>query len=116
MLLGVALLCGNPGNATGSDVDKETGLALAEDWELVRANCTPCHSAKLITQQRASRQQWLGMIRWMQRSQNLWEIDTATEDRILTYLATHYPPRETRRRAPLPRHLMPTTSSPSAAQ
>lgn len=38
---------------------------------------------------------------------NLWELDRATEDAILDYLAASYPPRPERRRAPIPPSLMP---------
>ena len=41
-------------------VDPMTGLSMAEDWELVRNNCSACHSTKLITQQRGTAAQWLG--------------------------------------------------------
>ncbi len=88
-------------------LDPATGLITAQDWEIVRANCTPCHSAKLITQQRGTAEQWLTMIRWMQAKQNLWPFDENTESRIIAYLATNYPPDAARRRAAIPAALMP---------
>lgn len=88
-------------------LDPATGLIVAQDWELVRANCTPCHSAKLVTQQRGTAEQWLRMIRWMQASQNLWPLDDITESRIIAYLADNYPPDAARRRAAIPPALMP---------
>jgi len=87
--------------------DPATGLKITGDWELVRGNCTACHSAKLITQQRGTEQQWLTMIRWMQAKQGLWTFDPDTENRIITYLAENYPPDAARRRAPIPPDLMP---------
>jgi len=78
--------------------DPATGLKITGDWELVRGNCTACHSAKLITQQRGTEQQWLTMIRWMQAKQGLWTFDPDTENRIITYLAENYPPDAARRR------------------
>lgn len=87
--------------------DSGTGLAIAPGWELVRAHCGGCHSHKLVTGQRADRQTWLDMIRWMQATQNLWQFDAATEAGILDYLAAQYPPRADRRRAPIPASLMP---------
>jgi hypothetical protein len=57
------------------------------------------------------------MIRWMQATQNLWQFDPATEQAILGYLADNYPPQPNRRRAPIPRSLMPETfAEPAAAQ
>ena len=96
-----------PVAATEPAPDPVTGLKIAGDWEIVRANCTACHSAKLITQQRGSEQQWLTMIRWMQKKQNLWAFDPDTEKRIVGYLAEHYPPSDARRRAAIPPDLMP---------
>ncbi len=89
------------------ELDPMTGLIMAEDWEIVRAACTPCHSAKLVTQQRGTAEQWLTMIRWMQAKQNLWQFDPITEGRIIAYLATNYPPDAARRRAAIPPALMP---------
>ena len=80
---------------------------MAENWELVRAACTACHSAKQITQQRGTAEQWLSMIRWMQKKQNLWEFDPATEGKIVAYLAANYPPSAAQRRAALSPDLMP---------
>ena len=88
-------------------IDPATGFKMTGDWQLVRGHCTGCHSAKLITQQRGTAQQWLTMIRWMQAKQNLWQFDPDTESRIIAYLAEQYPPDDARRRAALPADLMP---------
>lgn len=88
-------------------IDPVSGLRMTGDWMLVRSNCVPCHSAALITQQRGDAAQWLGMIRWMQDEQNLWQFDPDTEARIVAYLAENYPPEASRRRAALPADLMP---------
>jgi PBP1b-binding outer membrane lipoprotein LpoB len=87
--------------------DPLSGLKMAKNWELVRAACTTCHSAKQITQQRGTADQWLTMIRWMQKKQNLWAFDTITEERIIVYLAENYPPKAAQRRAALAPDLMP---------
>jgi hypothetical protein len=104
----IALGCGAgttlAGNAT---VDETTGLIVAPGWQLVRAHCGGCHAHALVTAQRADRQSWLAIIRWMQDTQNLWQFDPATENGILDYLAENYPPEPNRRRAPIPPHLLP---------
>jgi cytochrome c5 len=88
-------------------IDPVTGFKMTGDWEIVRANCTGCHSSRLVTQQRGTAQQWLTMIRWMQKKQNLWQFDPATEEKIINYLAKNYPPSDAQRRAALPPELMP---------
>ena len=93
--------------ASEPQLDPVTGFKMTGDWELVRGNCTACHSAKLVTQQRGTAEQWLAMIRWMQKKQNLWQFDPGTEERIIAYLAENYPPDAARRRAPIPPDLMP---------
>jgi len=95
-----------------TEVDASTGLIIAPGWENVRAHCGGCHSHALVTQQRADRQTWLDMIRWMQASQNLWQFQADTEAQILNYLAENYPPQPKRRRAPIPASLMPQTAPP----
>lgn len=96
-----------------AEVDEATGLEIAPGWQLVRAHCGGCHSHKLVTGQRGTRDNWLAMIRWMQQTQNLWQFDPETETVILDYLAEHYPPSVDRRRAPIPAALMPP--KPAAA-
>lgn len=83
--------------AEGTD---ETGFIDGNYKMLVVANCTGCHSAKLVTQNRASKEGWLNMIRWMQETQNLWQLGD-NEDKILEYLSTNYAPKDQGRRASL---------------
>ena len=96
-----------PVAAAEPELDPVSGLKMIGDWETVRANCSACHSTKLITQQRGTAQQWLTMIRWMQKKQNLWTFDPDTENRIISYLAENYPPSDAQRRAAIPPDLMP---------
>ncbi len=93
--------------ATEPALDPATGLVMAQDWEIVRANCIPCHSAKLITQQRGTAEQWQAMNPWKQAKQNLRTFEHKTDTRIIAYLATNYPPDAARRRAAIPAALMP---------
>jgi hypothetical protein len=81
-------------------IDSLTGLVVDENFALVRAQCTACHSAKLITQNRATREGWQHMIRWMQAEQGLWDLGDQ-EPAILDYLSRHYAPQKKGRRAPL---------------
>ena len=97
--------------AAAQQVDEATGLHIAPGWELVRAHCGGCHSHRIVTSQRADRQTWLDIIRWMQATQNLWQFDATTETAILDYLASSYPPQPNRRRAPIPPSLMPPLPS-----
>lgn len=101
------LICLLPLGAIGADTDTATGLIRNPGWELVSAHCGGCHSHGLVTNQRADRQTWLDMIRWMQATQNLWRFPADTEAQILDYLAENYPPQPNRRRAPIPPSLMP---------
>ena len=101
------LACCLPLAADATDIDVATGLVKNPGWELVRAHCGGCHSHALVTNQRADRQTWLDMIRWMQSTQNLWQFPPDTETQILDYLAASYPPQPNRRRAPIPPSLMP---------
>lgn len=77
-----------------------TGLVYADGFEAVRKNCTGCHSGKLVTQNKATREGWEQTIRWMQATQGLWNLGDS-EAQILDYLATHYAPEQTGRRSPL---------------
>jgi hypothetical protein len=98
-------LAGAADNAAA--VDASTGLIINPGWEQVRANCGGCHSHALVTSQRADRNTWLEIVRWMQKTQNLWQFEPQVEAQILDYLSENYPPRANRRRAPIPPSLMP---------
>lgn len=87
-------------NQVVNGVHVQTGLIYAEGFEIVRGTCTACHSAQLVTQNRATRDGWLQMIRWMQATQGLWDLGK-NERPILDYLAAHYAPEEVGRRANL---------------
>jgi len=97
------------GGVAADDIalDPVTGLKMTGDWELVRNNCIACHSPRLITQQQGSADHWLHLIRWMQATQNLWQFDPEVEQKIVAYLSDNYPPDADRRRAAIPRDLMP---------
>ncbi|MBE9563354.1 MAG: hypothetical protein IMF12_10895, partial [Proteobacteria bacterium] len=58
-----------------SNIDKESGMIISENWELVKTNCTGCHTAPLVTSQRNNRDGWIEIIRWMQDKQGLWQFD-----------------------------------------
>jgi len=88
-------------------IDPDSGLLIDKHWQLVKANCSACHSARLVTQNRGNRQTWLEMIRWMQETQGLWPLDADTEKGILDYLEKNYAPDSVHRRAPLPQTQMP---------
>lgn len=75
-----------------------SGLAFDENFQVVRGVCTACHSAKLVTQNRATREGWKEMIIWMQATQGLQDLGE-NEKPILDYLAKHYAPEEMGRRA-----------------
>jgi hypothetical protein len=68
-----------------------TGLVEAVGLTEVVNNCTNCHSAKLVTQNRMNKERWIATIRWMQETQNLWDLGN-NEDIIVNYLVTNYPP------------------------
>lgn len=87
--------------AADQEVDKETGLIIASGFEEVKKTCTLCHSAMLITQNKANRDGWLEMIRWMQSQQGLRDLEPELENKILDYLAANYGPTAASRRAPL---------------
>ena len=78
-------------------IHTETGFIAANGLEAVINNCTNCHSAKLVTQNRMTREGWLTTIRWMQKTQNLWDLGDQ-ESIILDYLAKNYAPENKGRR------------------
>ncbi len=89
-----------PGLNIVNGIHITSGLVVNEGFEVVLANCVPCHSGKLIAQNRATRDGWRNLIRWMQKTQKLWDLGD-NEESILDYLAKNYAPAEGGRRAPL---------------
>jgi hypothetical protein len=81
-------------------VHVRTGLIDAPGRLETMANCTNCHSPKLIIQNRMDKEHWAATIRWMQETQNLWDLG-ANEEIIINYLVTNYPPKKKGRRANL---------------
>ncbi|MGB5418072.1 monoheme cytochrome C [Algibacter sp.] len=68
-----------------------TGLVDADGLMTVVNNCTNCHSSKLVTQNRMTTERWNETIKWMQETQNLWDLGK-NQDVIVNYLVTNYPP------------------------
>lgn len=63
-------------------------------------NCTNCHSSKLVIQNRMSKERWIATIRWMQKTQNLWDLGK-NEEIIVDYLVKNYPVEKKGRRGAL---------------
>lgn len=78
-------------------IHTRTGFIEDKGMREVITNCTSCHSAKLVTQNRMSKEGWTATIRWMQKTQNLWNLGE-NEDVIVDYLAKNYGPIEKGRR------------------
>lgn len=91
------------------EYDSKTNLVIANGFEETRANCTVCHSAKVITASKLSRDAWTETIRWMQDTQNLWPLGE-NKSVIIDYLQTYYGQDSQRviiRRGNLTANLMP---------
>lgn len=84
-------------NLIENGIHVRTGLVEAEGLMEVVNNCTPCHSAKLVIQNRMNRERWNATIRWMQETQNLWDLGK-NQEIIVNYLVTNYPPKKKGRR------------------
>ena len=74
-----------------------TGLVDAEGLMTDVNNRTNCHSAKLVTQNRMSEERWNSTIKWMQETQNLWDLGK-NQEIIVNYLVTNYPVKNKGRR------------------
>ena len=87
-------------NTIENGIHVRTGLVAAEGLMAVVNNCTNCHSAQLVTQNRMNKERWKTTIAWMQKTQNLWDLGE-NEEIIINYLVTNYPPKKKGRRAAL---------------
>ena len=77
-----------------------TGFKDAEGLMTVVQNCTSCHSSKLVIQNRMNADRWNATIKWMQETQNLWDLGT-NQEVIVNYLVKNYPTIDKGRRANL---------------
>lgn len=95
-----------------------SGFSDVPGKSLVIANCTGCHSGRLVQQNRATRAGWHQIVRWMQAKQGLWRLAPDVERGILDYLTAEYGPdddSEDGRRPGLAPHLMPPAIPPDRA-
>jgi len=87
------------------------GLIESGDWQLVYSNCVACHSLALVTAQRGDTSYWREIVDEMQTSRNMWTLAPETEEKIINYLAEHFPPGGVfSRRPPLSPELLPERS------
>lgn len=105
MLLSLLLVnCGSPkkDNIKEDPLPDGTMLGLIDDTGvlLVIQHCNSCHSTQLIAQNRMTKVGWKSTIRWMQATQNLWNLGE-DEALILTYLSKNYAPSSIGRRQSL---------------
>jgi hypothetical protein len=104
LLLSFTLMkCDPPeGKVKEATLPDSTMLGLIDDTGvlLVLQNCNACHSTQLISQNRMTKAGWKSTIRWMQATQNLWDLGE-DEDIVLTYLAKNYGPNAIGRRQSL---------------
>ncbi len=87
-------------NKIENGVHVRTGLIDAEGLMTVVNNCTNCHSSKLVIQNRMNEERWNATIKWMQETQNLWDLGDQQEV-IVNYLVANYPPKAVGRRGNL---------------
>lgn len=84
-------------NSIENGIHLRTGFIDAEGLMTVVNNCTNCHSSKLVIQNRMNTERWNATIKWMQETQNLWDLGD-NQEIIVNYLVTNYPPVDTGRR------------------
>jgi len=87
-------------NKIENGIHVRTGFIEAPGMTETIQNCTNCHSSKLVIQNRMNDERWKSTIKWMQETQNLWDLGE-NEDVIINYLVTNYPPKKVGRRAVL---------------
>ena len=87
-------------NRIENGVHVRTGLIEAPGMQETVNNCTSCHSAQLVIQNRMNEERWKSTIDWMQKTQGLWDLGE-NEDVIVNYLVKNYPPSSKGRREAL---------------
>jgi len=86
----VLTLCSTKFLRTEMVTDPESGLIVGKGYKRVDAYCTGCHTAAMITKHRATRTNWMGIVRRMQKIGE-WTLDPDIETEIVDYLSINYP-------------------------
>ena len=107
LLIAAIAAMGSAVTAAEPELDDNTGLVRAPGWEMAAAHCGGCHSYALVTAQRGDADFWRSTIRWMQKTQNLWQIPEAQEQTLIAYLEANYNETDWGRRPPLSPSLLP---------
>ncbi len=77
----------------GGGGQEEAALPPGDGREMVEGICSGCHSIRLVTQQRLSRERWDHLLDWMVAEQGMPELDAETRERVLDYLGSHLAPK-----------------------
>jgi hypothetical protein len=76
--------------------DEFSGLPRTLGHETVYYQCTYCHSAQIIMQQRLPRSRWNYVLDWMVAKQGMPEPSPEVRAEILDYLVRHFSPESGR--------------------
>ena len=87
----------NDDNLIKNGIHVKTGFIDGEGLMTVVNNCTNCHSSKIVLQNRMNVEAWNSTIKWMQKTQNLWDLGD-DQKIIVDYLVSNYPPKSKGRR------------------
>lgn len=55
--------------------------------------CTACHNTALIRRSGLSRESWDGLMTWMTDRHGMTKLEGEDRERVVGYLAEHFPPR-----------------------
>ena len=108
LCLGILLITGMIAPSHAQQTARVSKLIEKDDWQLVQAICTNCHTAQIIVQNSGSRSVWKSRLIWMQETQGLGQLSVDVENSILDYLAGNYGQKTSTRRPGLAEHLLPT--------
>lgn len=76
----------------GAQEDEFGGLPDGAGQEATFYACNACHSVRLVTQQRLSRQRWDGLLDWMVEEQGMAPLPPEERALVLDYLAAQLNP------------------------
>ena len=86
----VLALLGAGSAAAEDDAFDFEGLPPGPGQEETYYNCVACHSMKLVTQQRLTRESWDEVLDWMVDEQEMEPMEPELRTTVLDYLAAHY--------------------------